>query len=116
MDSFEQEGLGDWIGPLLDGALVTLQIALAAYALGLLLGLAGAAAKLSGSAALRGVAGAYTSLVRAIPELLLIILLYYAGTQGLNAALGALGYGGRVEIGGFAAAVAVLLRERGPWT
>ncbi len=115
MDSFEQEGLRDWIWPLLDGALVTLQIALAAYALGLLLGLLGATAKLSGSAILRGIAGAYTSLVRAIPELLLIILLYYAGTQGLNAALTAMGYGGRVEISGFAAAVAVLAFVQGAY-
>ncbi|SEU06752.1 amine acid ABC transporter, permease protein, 3-TM region, His/Glu/Gln/Arg/opine family [Paracoccus homiensis] len=90
MEPFEREGLADWIGPLLDGAFVTLQIALAAYALGLMLGLAGAAAKLGGSATLRGIAAAYTSLVRAIPELLLIILLYYAGTQGLNAALQAM--------------------------
>lgn len=115
MEPFEREGLADWIGPLLDGAFVTLQIALAAYALGLMLGLAGAAAKLGGSATLRGIAAAYTSLVRAIPELLLIILLYYAGTQGLNAALQAAGYGGRVEISGFVAAVTVLAFVQGAY-
>ncbi|MDB6178290.1 ABC transporter permease subunit [Paracoccus sp. Z330] len=115
MNGFEQEGLRDWIGPLLDGALVTVQIAVAAYVIGILLGLLGAMAKLSGINALRGIAWGYTALVRAIPELLLIILLYYAGTQGLNSALIAMGFAGGVEIGGFTAAVSVLAFVQGAY-
>lgn len=115
MDSFQQEGLIDWIGPLLDGALVTLEIALASYAIGITLGLLGAAAKLSRHRIPRAIAGLYTSLVRAIPELVLIILLYYAGTQGLNALLREVGFAGGVEIGGFTAAVAVLAFVQGAY-
>ena len=96
-----------WGGALLAGALVTLEIAILAYVMGLALGLLGAAAKLSGRRALFWAAEAYTTLIRAVPELLLIILLFYAGSSGIAALLSALGFG-EVEISGFAAAVGVL--------
>jgi len=96
-----------WGGALLRGALVTLEIAVLSYAVGILLGLIGAGAKLSGNRALFVVAEIYTTLIRAIPELLLIILLFYAGSSGIAALLTSLGLG-EVEISGFAAAVGVL--------
>lgn len=102
--SFDPPG---WGGALLRGALVTLEIAVAAYLVGLTLGLAGAAAKLSGNAFLFWTAEAYTTLVRAVPELLLIIVLFYAGSSAITAVLSRLGLG-EVEIGGFAAAIGVL--------
>lgn len=95
-----------WGGALLRGALVTLEIALASYAVGLALGMLGAAAKLSGSRALFWIGEAYTTFIRAVPELLLIILLYYAGSSAISALLARLGVA--VEISGFAAAVGVL--------
>ncbi|TIN68692.1 MAG: ABC transporter permease subunit, partial [Mesorhizobium sp.] len=49
----------------------------------------------------------YTTAVRAIPELILIIGLYYAGTDGLNRILSSFGLP-NVEINGFVAAIAVL--------
>jgi len=97
-----------WGGALLKGAWITLQIAVAAYLVGIALGLAGAAAKLSGSAVLKGTAELYTTVVRAVPELLLIILLFYAGTTALNGLLAQLGLSGAVRINAFAAAIAVL--------
>jgi polar amino acid transport system permease protein len=105
---YGEEGLLDWSGPLLRGALVTLQIALLSYGAGLVLGLLGAGAKLSGNPLLVWIGTLYSTVVRAIPELLLIILLYYAGTQALNGLLGALGVEGAVSISGFVAAVIVL--------
>ncbi len=96
-----------WGGALLKGALVTLEIAVAAYLVGLVLGLSGAAAKLSGSAFLFWAAEAYTTLIRAVPELLLIIVLFYAGSSAIAALLSRLGLG-EVEISGFAAAIGVL--------
>jgi len=96
-----------WGGALLKGALVTLEIAVAAYLVGLVLGLSGAAAKLSGSAFLFWAAEAYTTLIRAVPELLLIIVLFYAGSSTIAALLSRLGLG-EVEISGFAAAIGVL--------
>jgi polar amino acid transport system permease protein len=96
-----------WGGALLAGALVTLEIAAASFLVGLALGLAGASAKLSGSPALFWTAEAYTTVIRAVPELLLIILLFYAGSSTLSALLSSLGFG-EVEISGFAAAIGVL--------
>jgi polar amino acid transport system permease protein len=96
-----------WGGALLRGALVTLEIAIAAYLVGMLLGLLGAAAKLSGNFVLLGLAELYTTLVRAVPELLLIILLFYAGTTALNDVLARLGFAA-MRINAFAAAIAVL--------
>jgi polar amino acid transport system permease protein len=115
MQGYGNEGLWDWTGPLLHGALVTLEIAVAAYAIGLLLGLLGATAKLSGIAPLRGAANAYSTVVRAVPELLLIILLYYAGQQALNALLQAYEIETAVEISGFAAAIGVLAFVEGAY-
>jgi polar amino acid transport system permease protein len=96
-----------WGGALLSGAVVTLQIAFASYLVGLALGLLGAAAKLGGGAVLFWIAEVYTTVIRAVPELLLIILLYYAGSGAIAALLSSLG-AGEVEVSGFAAAVGVL--------
>ncbi|MDR5900564.1 ABC transporter permease [Halomonas icarae] len=115
MTSMTPEGLVDWAGPILSGALTTVQIAVLAYAIGLLLGLLGAGAKLSPWPPLRGLATAYSTLIRAIPELLLIILLYYAGAQALDSLLARLGMEGAVQITGFATAVGVLAFVQGAY-
>ena len=49
----------------------------------------------------------YTTAVRAVPELILIVGLYYAGTDGINRILSSLDLP-EVEINAFVAAVAVL--------
>ncbi|MGQ7249725.1 ABC transporter permease [Halomonas sp. V046] len=115
MNTLSQEGLADWAGPILSGALTTLQIALAAYAIGLMLGLIGASARLSPWAPVRALATVYSTAVRAVPELLLIILLYYAGSQALTGLTNALGFPGQVEIGGFVTAVGVLAFVQGAY-
>ena len=97
-----------WGATLLRGAALTLQIAFLSYAIGLVLGLMGAAAKLSGSRVLGGISELYTTLVRAVPELLLIVLLFYGGSTLLESILVEIGLSGAVEVSGFAAAVAVL--------
>lgn len=112
---YGNEGLWDWSGPLLHGALITLEISVAAYAIGLLLGLLGATAKLSGIAPLKGIATAYSTIIRAVPELLLIILLYYAGQQALNSLLQAWEVETPMEISGFAAAIGVLAFVEGAY-
>ncbi len=50
----------------------------------MVLGLLGAGAKLSHSQLLRWIADIYTTIVRAVPELLLIILIFYTGTSALK--------------------------------
>ncbi|MEM7303473.1 MAG: ABC transporter permease subunit [Pseudomonadota bacterium] len=92
---------------LLNGFYHTIQIAVGAYALGLTLGLCGALGKIHGSGITRWFLEAYTLLVRAIPELVLILLLYFSGTAGLNALLLSLGFE-RVDISGLMAGILVL--------
>ena len=102
--SFGSTGYGD---ELAWGALISVSIAILAYALGLSIGIIGALGKLGGSKLTRTVLEGYTTLVRAVPELILILLLFYAGTSALNVLLANLGLGA-VAINGFIAAVFVL--------
>lgn len=102
--AFGDTGYGD---ELLLGALVSLSIALLAYGVGLLIGIVGALGKINGSPSTRMILTGYTTLVRAVPELILILILYYAGSSALNALLEALGFGS-FAINGFLSAVFVL--------
>ena len=96
-----------WGGNLLRGLLSTLQIAIGAYALGLCLGLFGALGKIYGGPVTRWGLEIYTTLIRAVPELVLILLLYYAGTDLLNTALESFGYE-RIDIDGLWAGIYVI--------
>ncbi|MFN3662497.1 ABC transporter permease [Yoonia sp.] len=96
-----------WGANLLRGAWASLQIALGAFALGLVIGTFGALGKLHGGAVTRDLLSVYTVVVRAVPELILILILYYAGTDLLNQALQAMGQR-PVEISGVVAGIAVL--------
>jgi polar amino acid transport system permease protein len=102
--SFGNTGYGD---ELAWGAAMSVNIAVFAYGLGLAIGIIGALGKLNGSRLTRTVLDSYTTLVRAVPELILILLLYYAGTTALNALLNSFGFAS-FAINGFLAAVAVL--------
>ncbi len=96
-----------WLAALAQGALVTLEISAGAFLLGLGIGLLVAMCKLKGPRWLVSLANCYTTLYRAVPELLLILLLFYAGTDLLNVVLASLGQPS-VEVNGFIAAVLVL--------
>ncbi|WP_192179509.1 ABC transporter permease [Mesorhizobium amorphae] len=96
-----------WGEALLIGLLHSLEIALGATCLGLLIGTAGAFGKLYGGPVVRDLLAVYTTVVRAVPELVLILLLYYAGTDLINQLLAALGYQ-LIDISGLAAGIAVL--------
>ncbi|CAN7714721.1 ABC transporter permease subunit [Phyllobacterium sp. LjRoot231] len=96
-----------WGGVLVTGALATLYISFGAYLFGIVLGLFGALGKLSGFPPLKHALDAYTTIVRAVPELILIVSLYYAGTDGLNRILASADLG-PVEVNGLVAAIAVL--------
>jgi polar amino acid transport system permease protein len=97
-------GYGD---ELFFGLLLTIQISVLSYAFGLFLGLCGAMGKLTGGKWLRGILDGYTTLFRAIPDLVLILLLYYAGTDGLNRMLVSIGIG-PIAVNGLVAAIIVL--------
>jgi polar amino acid transport system permease protein len=96
-----------WGGNLLRGFLASIQIAVGAFGLGLVLGTGGAYGKLYGGPIVRDLLEVYTTVVRAVPELVLILLLYYAGTDLINRALEGLGYT-RIDISGLAAGILAL--------
>ena len=96
-----------WGANLLRGALNSLVIALGAFALGCGIGIGGALGKLGGGPVTRDLLAVYTTVVRAVPELILILLLYYAGTDLLNQFLALLGQR-PVEISGLVAGIGVL--------
>lgn len=104
-----------WGGNLLRGLANSVQIALGAFGIGLVIGTAGAWGKLYGGAVVRDLLEVYTTLVRAIPELVLILLLYYAGTDLLNRALEAMGHA-RIDISGLVAGIAVLAIVQGAYS
>jgi len=101
-------GAGGWAPRFRGGIVLTVEISVCGYAVGIALGLLGVWAKLSHSWAPRLLGSLYTTLVRAVPELLLIILLYYTGTAALVQLLNQLGLGETISINAFAAAVATL--------
>lgn len=70
---------------ILEGALITLEVALLSLVLALILGLATAAAKLSRNALARGLATAYTTVIRGVPDLVLMLLIFFGGQMGINA-------------------------------
>ncbi|EPM50515.1 ABC transporter permease [Pseudomonas syringae] len=73
-------------GPALAaGALMTVQLALSALCLGLVLGLLGVLAKTSPYKPLQWLGGTYSTLVRGIPELLWVLLIYFGTVNGMRA-------------------------------
>ena len=71
--------------PLLGrGVLVTVGVAVLALVLATVLGALGATAKLSRRRVLRWIAQVYTTIVRGVPDLVLILLIYFGGQRLLN--------------------------------
>jgi polar amino acid transport system permease protein len=104
-----------WGAVLLRGLVNSLIIAAGAFAIGLLIGIAGAFGKLYGGPVTRDLLEVYTTLVRAVPELVLILLLYYAGTDLINRLMDMLGYP-PVDISGLAAGIGVLAIVQGAYS
>ena len=97
--------MSGYYASILQGALLTVGVSLAALLVSVVLGLVGAAAKLSGRPVLVALATVYTTLVRGVPELVLMLLIFYGGTIGLNNLLEALGSPSTVDINPFLAGV-----------
>jgi histidine transport system permease protein len=95
-------------GPqLIAGTCKTLELALLSLAVSFVLGLAGAAAKLSGKPAFVSAGTAYTTLIRAVPDLVLMLLLFYSIQMLLNQVTDAMGVD-QIDIDPFVAGVLTL--------
>jgi len=99
-------GATGWGDEMVQGAGMTLLVAVLAYLIGLGAGCLTAAAKLSGPLPLRWLAATYTTVVRGVPALLVIWLLFYGGSGLIGWMALLFGYGGRVELSAFAVGVA----------
>jgi His/Glu/Gln/Arg/opine family amino acid ABC transporter permease subunit len=78
---------------ILEGLGLTLRVSALSLLVASLLGIAGASAKLSSSRALRWSANGYTTLIRGMPELVLMLLIFYGGQIAINRLAEAQGWG-----------------------
>ena len=91
---------------LLAGTAVTIQLAIGSLLLSVVLGLIGASAKLANNPVSQRIAAGYTTLVRGVPDLVLMMLLFYGGQQIVNDLGDATGLWDYVEINQLTAGIA----------
>lgn len=102
---FDLQGYG-WM--LWRGLELTVVVGLCAMAMAVAMGLLGAWGKLSRSRAARTLAGAYTTVVRGVPELLLILLVYYGVPTLIQDAAAGAGHDLTLDLDPLVAGVATL--------
>jgi arginine/ornithine transport system permease protein len=100
---FDLQGYGPSI--LIDGTLLTIQVALVSLAIAAVLGMLGALAKLSASPVAAGVATLYTTIIRGIPDLVLMLLLFFGGQVFVNRMAPLVGYDEYIDINPYLAGV-----------
>ena len=96
-----------WGAVLLRGLAMSMSVAIGGYLVGLLIGIGGAFGKLYGGPVLQDLLACYTTVVRAIPELVLIVLLFYVGSDIVNQVMQLFGRP-PVDINGLAAGIMVI--------
>lgn len=70
--------LEDYGGLIASGAWMTVKLALLSMLAAVIIGLLGASSKLSSNRVLRSVATGYTTLIRSVPDLVIMLLLFYS--------------------------------------
>ena len=95
--------LHGFLPSLLEGAAVTLGVALSSLLIAAVLGLMGALAKVSRSRIAQAVAGLYTTVIRGVPDLVLMLLVFYGGQIAINAVAPMLGHEDYIDIDPFVA-------------
>lgn len=101
-------GEGGWGLALLQGAGITISIALATLPFGLVLGLAVALAKRSDNIVLRWFATVYTTVFRGVPELLTLYIIYFGIQVLLQNIWSTFGLPGNLEMPPFVAGMIAL--------
>ncbi len=100
--------LHGFLPTLIEGTGITLAVAFLSLVIAVMLGLLGAAARLSKVPFLRGIATVYTTVIRGVPDLVLMLLIFYGGQLAINAAALSLGYENTLDIDPFVAGVATI--------
>ena len=101
------EHLITYLPLLARGLVVTIALAVLSLLLATLLGALAAAGRLGGSAVARGVVLVYTTIVRGVPDLVMLLLVYFGGQRLVNTAVAALG-GTTLDLSPFTAGVAAI--------
>ena len=74
----------EYLPLVLKGMLLTIEVAVLSLLISLVLGMIGAVAKLSKSRIAQTVAGIYTTIIRGMPELVLMMIIFFGGQILLN--------------------------------
>lgn len=90
------------------GLWMTLKVAAGGLILGLCIGLLGAAGKLSHNNIFKGIAATYTTVIRGIPELLVVLIIYFGTASTLTKIAGGFGHEEYVELSPLAAGIIAL--------
>jgi len=98
----------EYQGQLLQGTWVTMQLAIFSLLVAVLFGLLGAWASLSSNRLAQNIAAGYTSIVRGVPDLVLLLLVFFGGQELANAIGSLTGLWDYAEISQFAAGVGTL--------
>lgn len=93
-------------GPsIFEGTVLTLEVSLVSLLIAMCLGMIGALAKLSRSFLLKGCATVYTTVIRGIPDLVLMLLVFFGGQVFVNQVAPYFGYEEYIDINPFIAGV-----------
>tara|TARA_B100001964_G_scaffold115585_1_gene128839 strand:- start:803 stop:1492 length:690 start_codon:yes stop_codon:yes gene_type:complete len=93
---------------LWEGLQVTLLVGVFSLGVAVVLGLLGSWGKLSSSPVARAVAGTYTTVIRGVPELLLILIVYYGTPTLIQNIAESLGHDITLDINPFVAGIATI--------
>ncbi len=96
-------------GPsIFEGTVLTLEVSFSALMIAMVLGIIGALSKLSHSTILRTVAQIYTTVIRGVPDLVLMLLVYFGGQVLINQIGPLIGYDEYIDINPFIAGVSTI--------
>lgn len=107
---FEHLGYGDsgFGDEIIAGAILTIELAIVSLVVGILLGLLTATGKLSHNRLARALAHLYTELVRGIPEILVVLVVFFGASSLLQTMAAWFNYHDYIEVNAFAAGVFAL--------
>lgn len=108
MDMVSLFNLYGYLPQVLRGAVLTLEIALLSLLVAVIIGMMAALAKRSDSRALQGIAFAYTTIIRGIPDLILMLLIFYGAPLVINNMLASMNAGVFLDISPFGAGVVTI--------
>ena len=96
-------------GPsILEGTILSLEVSLASLVIAMCLGMIGALSKLSSSRPLQLLAQIYTTVIRGIPDLVLMLLVFFGGQVFINQVGPLVGYDEYIDINPFIAGVSTI--------